>query len=87
MNEVYYRIYYVDREDYVTVVCMENFDENDYHQHHFYSSIITGEKYKFDNESDAIYFLNENFLKKYIDPQYWRGDNVFDHMLKIQKTY
>jgi hypothetical protein len=82
MDEVYYRIYYLDREDYITIVCMQDFDEYDYHQHHFYTNPDTGEKYKFDNEEEAIQFLNSNFQKEYIDPEYWRGDHIFGHMLK-----
>ena len=68
-NEVYYKIYYLDREDHVTVVCMQWFDEGDYHERHFFKD-EEGDVLKFDNETDAIQWILDNVADDKIDPEY-----------------
>ena len=68
-DEVYYKIYYYEPEDHVTVVCMQWFDESDYHENHFFKD-KNGEVLKFDNEEDAIQWINNNVKEDKIDPEY-----------------
>lgn len=78
---VYYKIYYSERDNVMTVVCMQSFDEDDYYQYRFFKD-ENGDPYRFDDEEDAIKFLNEKFKTEYIDPEYLRDDNFFGKMLK-----
>ena len=68
-NEVYYKIYYVEREDYVTVVCIQWFDECDYHERHFFKD-EQGNVLKFNYEDEAIQWILDNVVDDKIDPQY-----------------
>jgi hypothetical protein len=80
-SEVYYRIYYLDRDNMIHVVEMQDFDEDDYHDHNFYRD-ENGEKIKFDTEEDAIKFLNQTFKAKHIHPDYRTAASVFERMKK-----
>lgn len=53
----------------MTVVCMQDFDECDYHQSQFVVDIM-GRPYQFDNEQDAITRLNQWYKPEQIDPEY-----------------
>jgi hypothetical protein len=68
-NEVYYRIYYWDEIGKLTVVCMQWFDEYDYHEDRFMTD-DDGERLKFSSEEDAVRWLNENVKPEMIDPKY-----------------
>jgi len=68
-NGVYYKIYYNIREDYVTVVTMQWFDEDDYNNAHFFKD-EDGVILKFDNEDTAIQWLNDNVKEDKINPEY-----------------
>jgi len=68
-DEVYYKIYYLDREDHVTVVCMQDFDEYDYIQEHFFKD-ENGEILKFEWEHEAIQWLIDNVKEDKVDPEY-----------------
>jgi len=68
-DEVYYKIYYLDRKDYVTIVCLQDFDEYDYIQEHFFKD-ENGEVLKFYNEQEAIQWLTDNVKEDSIDPEY-----------------
>jgi len=68
-NEVYYKVYYLDREDHVTVVCMQWFDEGDYIEEHFFKD-NEGNVLKFDYEDDAVQWLLTNVVEDKIDPEY-----------------
>ena len=68
-NEVYYKIYYNENKDYVTVVCMQWFDEGDYYEEHFFKD-GNGESLKFYDEYEAIQWLNNNVLDDKINPEY-----------------
>ena len=65
---VYYRIFR-NRNDLLTIVCMQDFDEDDYYQNRF-ARDSQGNKLKFDSEEDALLFLNQNWNKEEIDEQY-----------------
>jgi len=73
-NDVYYKIY-ANRDDLITVVCMQYFDEDDYDQSRFYRE--NGETLRFDDEEKAIEFINEKFRKDFIDPEYQRCNSRF----------
>lgn len=66
-NDVYYKIF-LTRDDLVTIVCMQWFDENDYDHSRFYR--VAGEEAKFMTEEHAKHFLNQNFKPECIDPEY-----------------
>lgn len=70
MDDVYYRLYQYERLDWkLTVVCMQYFDEGDYHEDRFMTD-EDGERLRFDSEEDAIKWLNENVKPEMIDPEY-----------------
>ena len=70
MDGIYYRLYNC-REGYVTVVCMQSFDEYDYKQEKFARK--NGKILCFDSEEKAISYLNDNYDKEDIDPEYFRA--------------
>lgn len=72
-NEVYYRIYRTDRNNLMTVVCMQNFDEYDYDSEQFVKN-SDGEPYLFYNEEDAATKLRDWYIPEQIDPEYRKGD-------------
>lgn len=69
IDEVYYRIYYYEPDNNVTVICMQKDDERDYIQECFF---VDEEGYglKFNNESQAADWLNNNVISSMIDPKY-----------------
>jgi hypothetical protein len=67
-DPVYYRLY-LNKKGYVTVLCMQSFDEYDYSDNRFVRN-SQGEKHKFDTEAEAIKQLNEWFKIDEIDPEY-----------------
>jgi aconitase A len=73
-NEVYYKVYYWDSENCVTVVCMQWFDEGDYHEEHFFKD-NEGNVLRFGHEDEAIQWLNDNITEDKIDPRYKQGFN------------
>jgi hypothetical protein len=68
-ESVYYKIYYYEPKDYVTVICMQWFDERHYIEHNFYVD-KNNKPYKFDTEDEAIDWLNNNVISEKIDPHY-----------------
>lgn len=70
MHDVYYRLYQSERQEWkLTVVCMQDFDEGDYYEDRFMTD-EAGDRLKFDQEEDAIKWLNENVKTEMIDPEY-----------------
>lgn len=65
-HPVYYRVY-LDRDDVVCVVCMQDFDEYDYHQSRFFRG-PDGVPVKFDQEEKAREFVNKTFKRSVIHP-------------------
>ena len=72
---VYYKIY-ADRDDMISIVCMQYFDEDDYHQDRFYRD-GSGDPFRFDDEEEAIQFVNEKFHQEYIAEKFRRKTNNF----------
>jgi len=68
-NEVYYKIYYLEKESYVTVVCMQYFDEGDYTEEYFFKD-EEGDVLKFEWENEAIKWIIDNVAEDKIDPAY-----------------
>jgi hypothetical protein len=68
-NDVYYRLYKSSHDNLMHVVCMQNFDENDYFENNFVKN-DNGEKYYFDKEEEAIQKLNEWFTQDEIAVEY-----------------
>ena len=75
MNEVYYRIYFWPKIDKLTVVCMQDFDEDGYYQRKFLRD-ESDEKMRWDEEEAAIKYLNDNFKAEHIDPEYLSPNNM-----------
>jgi hypothetical protein len=69
LDKVYYRVYYFAARDYITIVCMQDFDESDYTQENFLLDKF-GYKLRFECEDEAIKWLNENVKTEKIDPEY-----------------
>ena len=68
-DEVYYRIYYFEPKDYVTIVCMQWFDESDYIKENFYTDRFQN-VLSFRTGDDAKQWLNINIQHDKIDPKY-----------------
>ena len=77
---VYYRIY-LNRHDKLVVVCMQEFDEYDYHQDRFFVG-EDGTPMRFEEESEALKFLNDNFKREFIDEDCVTPTSLFEHMKK-----
>lgn len=71
MDASYYRIL-VTKDAMVTVVEMSEFGEMDYNDNQFMYNEETGERLHFNNEEDAIVWLNANIDRKHIDRAYIR---------------
>lgn len=69
MNEVYYKLYRSSRTELITIVCMQWFDEFDYHEERFVRD-STGYIHSFDTEEEAKIKLNEWYKSSQIDPEY-----------------
>lgn len=67
-NEVYYKLY--NYNGYLTIVCLQWFDEFDYNEDAFYEE--DGKVLVFETEKEAVNYLNENFERENIDPEYRR---------------
>lgn len=52
VQDIYYRVYF-DRNDEISIVCLQDFDEDDYDQERFLSST------KFDTDEDAVKFVQQ----------------------------
>lgn len=70
-NEIYYKLYN-SRDGYVTICCMQWFDEYDYDETRFISD-SENNVLIFSSEKEAITYLNDNFDKEDIDPEYYRA--------------
>ena len=75
-NNLYWRLYYVKDEKYVTVVEMQPLDEFGYNREDFVKSKDTHENYYFTTESSAIKYLNQWFDQDEIDPAYYKSINL-----------
>lgn len=67
-SDPYYRLY-ISQMNKVTVVCMQDFDEDDYILHKFIKD-KNGDRYRFDTEEEAIATLNQVVKPECIDPEY-----------------
>jgi hypothetical protein len=68
-NEVYYKLFH-SKNGYLTIVCLQWFDEFDYDKSRFYKE--DGDDLIFSKEQFAIEYLNLNFEREDIDPEYYR---------------
>ena len=68
-NDIYYRIYLSHRSEKLTVVCMQDFDEDDYDVHRFMTD-EDGDRLRFEFEEEAIDWLNKHVKREYIDEAY-----------------
>ena len=75
--EVYYKLLR-KREGFVTVICLQDFDELDYNHNHIIKN-SDGKEHTFDTEDLAIKFLNDKFEIKEIDPDFFdQYNNIRD---------
>lgn len=79
-NQVYYRVYYFEARDYITVVSMQDFDERDYTQDNFLTD-VHGYKLRFECEDEAIKWINENVKPEKINPEYRKKKVVWKDYL------
>ena len=68
-DNVYYKVYYVEHKNYVTVVCLQSFDECDYLEGNFFKDEY-GDVIVWSNEDQAIEWLLNNVKEQWIDPDY-----------------
>lgn len=81
-NEVYWKLYKSSRTGLMTVVCMQWFDEWDYHEENFVRD-KDGSPYYFMDEDFAAVKLNEWFETEQIDPEYrHRGAGAKDNLVR-----
>lgn len=73
-NEVYYKLY-LTRDQRVTVVCMQWFDESGYNPVKFFRG-EDGDPVTFETEEEAVVYLNENFVSAAIDSEYVSPNNL-----------
>ena len=60
-NPVYYRIYFNKPLQEIVVVCMQDFDENDYNQHYF----LTPEMFETEDAAElTMHRMREMFRKE-----------------------
>jgi hypothetical protein len=75
---VYYKIYKSELlGGRLTVICMQDFDENDYEQNRFFKD-KEGNILMFHEESEAIQWLLENIKEELIDPEYLKEKGLDD---------
>lgn len=72
-NEIYYKLY-LTRDQKVTVVCMQWFDEAGYNPVKFVIG-EDGDPVMFETENKAVAYLNECFVPEVIDPEYVSPNN------------
>ena len=80
MSDVYYKLF-VNRSERVTVVCMQDFDEDDYCQSRFLKD-KRGYNYKFESEAEAVAKVFEIVKPEYIDPSLDNPNADWVHLLK-----
>lgn len=68
-NEIYYKLFH-SKNGYLTIICLQWFDEFDYDKSRFYKE--NDADLVFNSEEKAIEYLNSNFEKVDIDPKYYR---------------
>jgi hypothetical protein len=78
-NRVYYRILYWAKVGKMTIATMQYFDEYDYHDNHFLRD-DRGEKMRWDNEAEALRYLNDHFKPECIDPDCITPNNPAFHL-------
>ena len=79
-SDVYYKLYKSERDGgFITIVCMQWFDEPDYHEWRFVKD-SSGAVHAFAEEEEAIKKLNEWYQQDEIDPEYRRG--VIEHLIR-----
>jgi len=74
-----YKIYYNEKEDYVTVVFVKSYYDDSYNENYFFKD-DEGDILKFEWEHEAIEWLRDNVLDDKIDPKYinkWFNQNKF----------
>ena len=76
---MYYALYN-SKNGYVTITCVQWFDESDYIESRFIKN--NGEIVKFDSEEKAILYLNNRFDKKDINPEYYRAKEKLNKSFK-----
>ncbi len=69
MNDIYYKLFH-SKNGYLTIICLQWFDEFDYDQSRFYKE--NDQHLIFDEKEKAIRYLNLNFERNDIDPEYYR---------------
>ena len=74
-SPVYYKLL-LNRDELMTVACLQDFDECDYNQDRFFKT-EEGRCVAFYDEDNAKKFLNEKFKPECIDPEY-RGPSEGD---------
>ena len=73
-DTIYYKIYYMKNKGYVTIVCLQDFDECDYRASNFLTNKF-GDHLIFFDELDAIKWLNTNIKPDKIDFKYKDKDD------------
>lgn len=68
ITEVYYKLY-LNKKDLVTIVCMQDFDEYDYHQERFIRN-SEGKAHRFETEEMALEKMKEWYKLEEIDEEY-----------------
>lgn len=74
-SDIYYRLYLGHRNDKISVICLQWFDEADYHEERFVKD-SNGRAHTFYDEELAITKMVEWFEKDEVDPEY--HDRYFD---------
>lgn len=84
-NGIYYKLYNC-KNGYVTIACLQWFDELDYNEKKFVRK--NEEVLSFITEEKAISYLNENFNKEDIDPEYYRAKEKSNRLKqKLEDIY
>jgi len=73
MSDEYYKLYKSSKHG-MTIVCMQDFDECDYHQDRFVID-SNGRVHQFDTEDEAKVKLNLWYKPEEIDPEYRNSSN------------
>lgn len=79
VGEVYWKLYRSARNELVTIVCMQWFDEGDYEEDRFIVN-SNDEVHTFETEEMAKEKLNEWFEPKEIDPEYRMNSKEFNNV-------
>lgn len=73
-GEVYWKLYKSTRNDLITIVCMQWFDEADYYEENFVRN-SSDEIHTFESEELAKDKLNEWYKPEEIDPEYIKASS------------